>query len=243
MKMFFEILTLFPSMFNDVFNDSIIKRAIERGLISISIDNIRNYAQDAHKSVDDYPYGGDPGMLLKPEPLSRAIEAAKGRLSHCCPKVIFLSPHGEVLKHEVVDELVKEEGLILICGRYKGIDHRINEKYVDREISMGDYILSGGEIPAMVLVDAITRLIPGVLGNKDSAGCDSFFNGLLSPPEYTRPEVFEGIRVPEVLLKGHHQKIKEWQRINAENRTKQSRPDLWAKYITKKNKTENNKVR
>ena len=238
MKMFFEILTLFPSMFDGVFTDSIIKRAIEKGLISIHIDNIRNYAQDAHKSVDDYPYGGDPGMLLKPEPLSKAIGAAKERLSNHLPKVIFLSPHGEVLKHGVVEGLLKEKGLILLCGHYKGIDHRIREKYVDREISVGDYILSGGEIPAMVLIDAITRLIPGTLGNEDSAGRDSFFNGLLSPPEYTRPEIFEDARVPEVLLSGHHRKIKEWQRIQAENITIKNRPDLWEQYKRKKDKAD-----
>ena len=238
--MFFEILTLFPSMFEGVFTDSIIKRAIEKGLISINIDNIRNYSQDTHKSVDDYPYGGDPGMLLKPEPLSKAIGAAKERLSNHRPKIIFLSPHGEVFKHDVVEGLLKEEGLILLCGRYKGIDHRIREKYVDREICVGDYILSGGEIPAMVLIDAITRLIPGALGNEDSAGRDSFFNGLLSPPEYTRPEVFEDMHVPEVLLSGHHRKIKEWQRKQAENLTKQNRPDLWEQYIRNTDKKEKN---
>lgn len=238
MKMFFEILTLFPSMFDGVFTDSIIKRAVDKGLISINIDNIRDYAHDTHKSVDDYPYGGSPGMLLKPEPLSKAIAAAKERLSACMPKVIFLGPHGEVLKHEIVEELVKEEGLILLCGRYKGIDHRIREKYVDREISVGDYILSGGEIPAMILIDTITRLLPGSLGNDESAGRDSFFNGLLSPPEYTRPEVFENMHVPEILLSGHHGKIKEWQRVQAENMTKVNRPDLWEQYIKKTDKTE-----
>ncbi len=238
MTMFFEILTLFPSMFDGVFTDSIVKRAIDRKLISIHIDNIRDYSEDTHKGVDDYPYGGDPGMLLKPEPLSKAIRAAKERLSNHLPKVIFLGPHGEALKHDVIEELLKEEGLILLCGRYKGIDHRIREKYVDREISVGDYILSGGEIPAMVLIDAITRLIPGTLGNEESAGRDSFFNGLLSSPEYTRPEVFEDMHVPEVLLSGHHRKIREWQRMQAEKITKRNRPDLWEQYKSKADKTE-----
>lgn len=230
MKVFFEILTLFPSLFDGVFTDSIIKRAIDKELISIHIGNIRDYSEDTHKSVDDYPYGGDPGMLLKPEPLSKAIRAAKERLSSHSPEVIFFSPHGEALKHDVIEGLRKEKGMILLCGRYKGIDHRIREKYVDREISIGDYILSGGEIPAMVFIDAITRLIPGVLGNEESAGRDSFFNGLLSPPYYTRPEIFENMGVPEVLLSGHHQKVKEWQRQQAEKITKKNRPDLWEQY-------------
>ena len=237
MKMFFEILTLFPSLFDGVFTDSIIKRAIDKKLISIHIDNVRDYSEDTHKSVDDYPFGGAPGMLLKPEPLLKAIRAAKERLSSHSPKVIFLGPRGETLKHDIIEGLQKEKGLILLCGRYKGIDHRIREKYVDREISIGDYILSGGEIPAMVLIDAITRLIPGVLGNDESAGCDSFFKGLLSPPQYTRPEVFESMRVPEVLLSGHHQKIKEWQRQQAEKITKKNRPDLWKHYSKKSKRT------
>ena len=233
MTMFFEILTLFPSLFEGVFTDSIIKRAIDKKLISIHIDSIRDYSDDTHKNVDDYPYGGAPGMLLKPEPLSKAIQAAKERLSFHSPKVIFLSPHGETLKHDIIEELQREKGLVLLCGRYKGIDHRICEKYVDREISIGDYILSGGEIGAMVLIDAITRLIPGVLGNDESAGCDSFFNGLLSPPQYTRPEVFENMRVPEVLLSGHHQKIEFWQKQQAEKITKKNRIDLWKQYSKK----------
>ena len=228
--MFFEILTLFPSLFDGVFTDSIIKRAIDKGLISIHIENIRDYSEDTHKSVDDYPYGGGPGMLLKPRPLSKAIRAAKERLASHAPKVIFLGPRGETLKHETVEELQKEKGLILLCGRYKGIDHRICEKYIDREISIGDYILSGGEIPATVLIDAVTRLIPGVLGNDESAGHDSFFDGLLSPPQFTRPEVFEKMRVPEVLLSGHHKKIELWQRQQAEKMTKKNRPDLWKQY-------------
>lgn len=228
--MFFDILTLFPSMFEGVFADSIIKRAIDKKLLSIHIDNIRDYSDDAHKSVDDYPYGGGPGMLMKPEPVAKAIGAAKERLSQCNPKVVCLSPQGETLSRTIVEGLQKEKGLILLCGRYKGIDHRVREKYVDWEISIGDYILSGGEIAAMVLIDAVTRLIPGVLGNIDSAGGDSFFNGLLSPPHYTRPEVFEGMRVPDVLLSGHHRKIREWKLKQAENITKIRRPDLWKRY-------------
>ncbi len=230
MSMFFDILTLFPSLFEGVFSDSIIHRAVEKKLLSIHIDNIRNYSQAPHYSVDDYPYGGDPGMLMKPEPVTMAIQAAKKRLSRCSPKVIFLSAQGERLDHSIVEGLQKEKGLILLCGRYKGIDHRVCEKYVDREISIGDYILSGGEIAAMVLIDAITRLIPGALGNSESAGRDSFFNGLLSPPYYTRPEIFKELRVPEVLLSGHHQKIREYQVDQAEKMTSIRRPDLWKRY-------------
>ena len=233
--MFFDILTLFPSMFDGVFSDSIIKRAVEKELLSIHIDNIRDYSEDAHKSVDDYPYGGDPGMLMKPEPVTKALYAVKERLSHCSPKVIYLSPQGETLTHALVEELQHEKGLILLCGRYKGIDHRVCEKYIDREISVGDYVLSGGEIAAMIIIDAVTRLIPGVLGNSDSASRDSFFNGLLSPPHYTRPEIFEGERVPEVLRSGHHEKIREWQLEQAKKITRLRRPDLWQQYCTKKN--------
>lgn len=230
--MFFDILTLFPSMFEGAFSDSIISRAVEKGLISINIQNFREYSDDdRHKTVDDYPYGGDAGMLIKPQPLAKAICDAKKRLEGKEPTVIYLSPQGELLNQQVVNSLLSEKSLILLCGRYKGIDNRICEKYVDREISVGDYVLSGGEIPAMILVDAITRLLPGVLGNRDSAEGDSFYNDiLLSHPNYTRPPCFEGMSVPEVLLSGHHAKICQWQKEQAKILTKQKRPDLWEKY-------------
>jgi tRNA (guanine37-N1)-methyltransferase len=229
--MLFDIVTLFPEMFVGAFSDSIIKRARERDLITIEFHNIRDYSIDTrHKTVDDYPYGGDAGMLLKPEPLAAAIRAAREKHAAMSPKVVFLSPQGEVLDHEVVESLAGEQALILLCGRYKGIDHRIRERYIDREISIGDYVLSGGEVPAMVLVDAITRLIPGVLNNRESAEADSFYNGLLSYPQYTRPEEFEGMKVPQILLSGHHVKIDAWKREQAEMVTKARRPDLWKKY-------------
>lgn len=221
---------MFPSMFDGVFADSIIRRALDRKLISIGVSNIRDFARDKHRSVDDYPYGGDPGMVLKPEPLSRALDAALDRLAGKEPKVVFLSPQGEPLDHGIVQELSGETALVLLCGRYKGIDQRIRDRYVEREISIGDYVLSGGEIGAMVIVDTITRLIPGVLGNLDSAEQDSFFDGLLGHPQYTRPEIFEGVSVPEVLLSGHHGKIAEWQRAEAREMTRGRRPDLWSKY-------------
>ena len=214
-------------MFDGAFSDSIINRAVEKGLVSISTHNIRDYSDDErHGTVDDYPYGGDAGMLMKPEPLAKAINAAKERLSESKPLVVYLTPTGRLLDQDTVKELAEKSALILLCGRYKGIDQRVVDAYVDMEISVGDYVLSGGEIPAMVLVDAVTRLIPGVLGNRDSAETDSFYNGLLSHPQYTRPEVFEGIKVPEVLLSGHHANIKKWQYEKAIEITKERRPDL-----------------
>jgi tRNA (guanine37-N1)-methyltransferase len=233
--MFFDILTLFPSMFEGVFSDSIIHRAVKSGLVSIETHNIRDYSDDErHKKVDDYPYGGDAGMLMKPEPLSRAIRSSQERFREYNPTVIYLSPRGELIRHEIVEELRQEKALILLCGRYKGIDERVSTAYVDRELSLGDFVLSGGEIAAMALIDAITRLIPGALGNRDSAETDSFFNGLLSHPQYTRPEEFEGMRVPDVLLSGHHANIAAWQRQMAEEITRNRRPDLWERFITDK---------
>lgn len=221
-------------MFQGAFSDSIIKRALEKELISIDIHNIRDYSEDLrHKTVDDYPYGGDAGMLMKPEPVVKAITDAKQRLQLYKPLVIYLSPQGELLSQEIVNSFLKEKSLILLCGRYKGIDQRVSDKYVDREISIGDYVLSGGEIPAMVLVDAVTRLIPGVLGNRDSAENDSHYNGLLSYPQYTRPEVFEQMSVPEVLISGHHANIAKWKREQSIEITRKRRPDLWEKYIKK----------
>ena len=231
--MLFDILTLFPSMFEGVFSDSIIRRAIDNGLISIDVHNIRDYSDDErHKTVDDYPYGGDAGMVLKPEPVARAITAARERFRDQRPLVVFLTPRGEILRQEVVESLLGQKAVILLCGRYKGVDERIAEQYVDREISLGDFVLSGGEIAAMALIDAVTRLIPGTLGNRESAEADSFYRGLLSHPEYTRPEEFEGMRVPQVLLSGHHANIVAWRHAMAVELTKKKRPDLWERYCT-----------
>jgi tRNA (guanine37-N1)-methyltransferase len=228
--MFFEILTLFPSMFEGAFSESIISRAVEKGIITIRLVDFRDFSDDKHRTVDDYPYGGDPGMLIKPQPLARAIDDCKKRLAANAPKVIFLTPQGKKLTHETARSLSEEQSLILLCGHYKGVDQRIVDRYVDMEISIGDYVLSGGELPAMIVVDAVTRLIPGVLGNSESAQRDSFFNGLLSPPQYTRPEVFEHEKVPEVLMSGHHENIRAWQREKAIALTKLKRPDLWEEY-------------
>jgi tRNA (guanine37-N1)-methyltransferase len=214
-------------MFDGAFTDSIIKRAVDRGLVSIGICNIRDYSGDPrHQTVDDYPYGGDAGMLMKPEPLAAAIRAARERLAAKNPTVLYVSPAGRLLNQDLVKELSSKESLIILCGRYKGIDQRVIDRCVDMEVSIGDYVLSGGEIPAMAIVDAVTRLIPGVLGNMDSAETDSFHSGLLSHPHYTRPEVFEGIRVPDVLISGHHANIREWQRQKSIEITKERRPDL-----------------
>ena len=229
--MLFDILTLFPAMFEGAFSDSIIKRAQERNLVTIEINNIRDHSGDKrHGTVDDYPYGGDAGMLLKPAPLAAAIKASRERHAQLKPKVIFLTPQGELLRQQVVESLLGEKALIILCGRYKGIDQRIRERYVDREISIGDYVLSGGEIPAMVLVDAVTRLVPGVLNSRESAEADSLYDGLLSYPQYTRPEEFEGCKVPEILLSGHHVNITAWKREQAVAITKARRPDLWKEY-------------
>jgi tRNA (guanine37-N1)-methyltransferase len=237
--MLFDILTLFPGMFEGAFSDSIIKRAQERGLVKIEIHNIRDYSEDVrHKTVDDYPYGGDAGMLLKPEPLARAIKVSKERHAALNPKVVFLTPQGELLRQPVVESLLAEQAIILLCGRYKGIDQRIRSKYIDREISIGDYVLSGGEVPAMAVVDAVTRLIPGVLNNRESAEADSFYNGLLSYPQYTRPEVFEGEKVPDILMSGHHVNIAAWKREQAIALTKERRPDLWKEHEEKRMKGE-----
>jgi tRNA (guanine37-N1)-methyltransferase len=232
--MFFEILTLFPSMFEGALSESIVKRACEKGLVSIKLNDFRNYTDDKHRTVDDAPYGGGPGMLIKPEPLTRALVECKNRLKDFHPKVVFLTPQGELWTHEKAMSLSREQALILMCGHYQGIDQRIIDHYVDYEISIGDYVLSGGEIPAMVVVDSITRLIPGALGNSESAAGDSLYNGLLGPPQYTRPEVFENERVPEILLSGHHANIRKWQEEQSIAVTKTKRPDLWENYCQKK---------
>lgn len=230
--MLFEILTLFPAMFDGPFSDSIIKRAVDKNLASIRFVNFRDFTEDKHKTVDDTPYGGDPGMLIKPEPLAGAIVATKARLANkgITPWVAFLSAQGRQLDHELVETLGSKDAIVLVCGHYKGIDQRVIDKYADMEISVGDYVLSGGEIPAMIVVDAVTRLIPGVLGNPESAERDSFFNGLLDSPQYTRPEEWEGLAVPDVLVSGHHENIRQWRMEQSIKLTKERRPDLWERF-------------
>lgn len=222
--MIFDILSLFPGMFAGPFNESIIKRAQDKQLIDILLHNIRDWALDRHQTADDSPYGGGAGMLMKPEPLAACIESVKALRPGS--KVVLTSPHGRKLSHAVASELSRCSGLILVCGRYEGFDERIRTLYADDEISLGDFVLSGGEIAAMALVDSITRLIPGALGCSESADTDSFGDGLLEYPHYTRPPEFKGISVPPPLLSGNHELIRKWRRRESLRKTFKLRPDL-----------------
>ena len=223
--MFFNILTLFPEMFEGPFSESIINRAREKDLIEIKTINIRDYAEDKHHRTDDTPYGGGAGMVMKAGPIYRAWQQGKS-LRSADAKTILMSPQGEQLNQAIVKDLSKEPGLTIICGRYEGVDERIRKTIVDREISIGDYVLTGGEIPAMVLVDAAARLLTGVLGAEESIKKDSFYNGLLEHPHYTRPREFKGLKVPDVLLSGNHQLIERWRKKESLRRTFLRREDL-----------------
>ncbi|MFC5541275.1 MAG: tRNA (guanosine(37)-N1)-methyltransferase TrmD [Bacilli bacterium] len=218
-----HVLTLFPEMFPGVFGSSILKKAQEKGLVEIEVSNIRDFSDNKHKQVDDYPYGGGAGMVLKPEPVFRAVETiTEGRK----PRVILMCPQGERFTQKKAEELANEEELVFICGHYEGYDERIREHLVTDEISIGDFVLTGGEIPAMAVIDAVVRLIPGVLGQEASHIHDSFSTGLLEHPHYTRPQDFRGMKVPDVLLSGNHQKIEEWRMEQSLKRTFERRPDL-----------------
>lgn len=216
----FDVLTLFPEMFESL-KTSIIGKAVEKKLIDINITNIRDFSEDKHKKVDDTPYGGGAGMIMKPDVVYRAYQSVKENKA----KVIYLSPQGKTLNQQKVEDLSKESHLILLCGHYEGIDQRVLDKIVDEEISIGDYVLTGGEIPAMVLIDSVSRYVEGVL-KQDSIQEESFSNGLLEYPQYTRPEIFEGEAVPEILLSGHHQNIEKWRKEKSVEITKKKRPDL-----------------
>lgn len=220
--MIIDILSLFPGYFAGPFDESMIKRARERGLVDIRLTDIRSFAQDRHRKVDDRPYGGGPGMVMMPQPAVDAIRHVKTEEAH----VIFLSPQGKVLTAAKSRELSQERHLILLCGHYEGIDQRIVGLEVDEEISIGDYVLTNGCLAAIVLVDAVIRFIPGVLGHDKAAAEDSFEKGILDYPHYTRPEVFEGLEVPGVLLSGNHQEIAAWRNEQAVKQTKERRPDL-----------------
>lgn len=220
----FDVITLFPEMM-EALAAGVIGRAREQELIRLYLWNPRDYTRDVHKTVDDRPYGGGPGMVMKIAPLDAAIDDA--RKANPSAKVIYLSPQGAPLTQEMARDLSDQEGLILLCGRYEGIDERLLEKQVDQEISIGDYVLSGGELPAMVLIDSVSRLIPGVLGHADSAEQDSFVNGLLDCPHYTRPEVLDGKNVPAILLSGNHAAIEQWRLQQSLVRTRERRPDLF----------------
>ncbi|BAU76311.1 tRNA (guanosine(37)-N1)-methyltransferase TrmD [Metapseudomonas furukawaii] len=220
-----EVISIFPEMFAAISQYGITSRAVKQGLLKLNCWNPRAFTEDRHQTVDDRPFGGGPGMVMKIQPLERALAAAKAAAGEKA-KVIYLSPQGRQLKQAAVRELAKEEALILIAGRYEGIDERFIEEHVDEEWSIGDYVLSGGELPAMVLIDAVTRLLPGALGHADSAEEDSFTDGLLDCPHYTRPELYAGKRVPEVLLSGNHEHIRRWRLQQALGRTWERRVDL-----------------
>jgi tRNA (guanine37-N1)-methyltransferase len=223
--MHLDILTLCPGLFAGAFQESIIKRAREAGLVTIDLHDIRDYATGRHKITDDTPYGGGGGMIMKPEPIFAAVEAILGQNAETVP-VILLTPKGRPFSQAVARELSRKPRLLLICGRYEGVDERVHQNLVTDEISIGDYVLSGGEIPAMVIVDAVTRLIPGVLGDPSATFEDSHAEGLLEYPHYTRPPLFHGQAVPDVLLSGHHAEITRWRRQQALRRTWERRPDL-----------------
>jgi tRNA (guanine37-N1)-methyltransferase len=212
----FDVVSLFPEVFEPVFRAGVVGRAIARGLIELRAHDLREHTHDRHRQVDDVPYGGGPGMVLKPEPLFEAIETI--RTENRGP-VILMEPWGEPFTQQVARELASEPGLVIVCGRYEGIDDRVRESLADREISIGDYVLSGGELPAMVLIDAVSRLVPGVLGDEESLAGDSFTADLLGHPQYTRPAEFRGLRVPEVLLSGNHREIEAWRQAQARRRT------------------------
>ena len=236
----FHILTIFPRMFEGPFNESIIHRAREKKLISIHIHNIRDYARDKHQVVDDYPYGGGPGMLMKPEPIFEAMDDIKTQIygeqkrrretgNADATPIILLSPRGRVFNHEVARELSLHPSLVLICGHYEGVDERVRLHLATDEISLGDYVLTGGELAAMVVVDVVARFVPGALGSQESLEQESHASGLLEHPQYTRPPEYRGWEVPEILLSGHHQEIAQWRRRQALLLTLEQRPDLLKK--------------
>lgn len=217
----FDVLTLFPEMFEPL-KASVIGKAVQKEQIDINLINIRDFSKDKHKKVDDTPYGGGAGMVMKPDVVYQAYQSiGKDKKA----KVIYMSPQGKTLNQQKVEELSKESHLIVLCGHYEGIDQRVLDKIVDEEISIGDYVLTGGEIPAMVLIDSVSRYVEGVL-NQESIREESFSNGMLEYPQYTRPEIFEGEPVPEILLSGHHEKIERWRREKSLEMTKKKRPDL-----------------
>ena len=217
-----DVLTLFPAMFAGPLDESIIKRAREAGRLDLTIHNLRDYAHDRHKTVDDRPFGGGPGMLLKPEPIFEAVES----LARAGTRVILLSPAGRPFSQAIARELAEREHLLLVSGHYEGFDERVRQKLAQDELSIGDYVLTNGALPVMVIIDAVTRLLPGVLGDAESAQEDSFSQGLLEYPQYTRPADFRGMKVPEVLLSGNHAEIARWRAEQARLRTAERRPDL-----------------
>ena len=217
-----DVLTLFPAMFAGPLDESIVKRARTKGLLDLTIVNLRDYTHDRHKTVDDRPFGGGPGMVLKPEPIFEALES----LANDGTRVLLMSPSGRKFDQALARELAQEKHLLLISGSYEGVDERVIETLVDDEVSIGDFVLTNGALPAMLIVDAVTRLLPGALGDDASSADESFSHGLLEYPHYTRPAEFRGMKVPEILLNGHHAEIEKWRKEQAKVRTKERRPDL-----------------
>ena len=221
----FYVLTLFPEMIQQGLGTSITGRALEKGTISLEAVNIRDYAENKHHKVDDYPYGGGAGMVMQAAPVYGAYEAVKENMASP-PRVVYLTPQGQVFHQKMAEELAREENLVFLCGHYEGIDERVLEEIVTDYVSIGDYVLTGGELPAMVMIDAISRMVPGVLSNEESARTESFSDNLLEHPQYSRPEVWRGKNVPQVLLSGHHANIERWRREQSLLRTAVRRPDL-----------------
>jgi tRNA (guanine37-N1)-methyltransferase len=222
-----DILTLFPSMMNMFFEESILKRAQKKGLVEVVFHDLHDYSLTRYGSVDDYPYGGAAGMVMAVEPLANCIEGLQAERHY--DDVIYTAPDGEMFSQPMANELSLKENLIVLCGHYKGVDERVREHFITREISIGDYVLTGGELAAAVICDAVIRLVPGVIGDEQSALADSFQDGLVAPPEYTRPPEFRGWKVPDILLSGNHAKIEQWRMEQAIERTKQRRPGLLKK--------------
>lgn len=219
----FDVITIFPEMFSTVVNTSILKRAQQKKKVAIRIHDLRDYTEDKHRKVDDRPFGGGPGMVMSPQPIFEAVKKIKGRRK---AKVVLTCAGGKPFTQAVARQMLAWKNVIFICGHYEGVDERVRERLVDESISIGDYVLTGGELPAMVMIDAVTRLVPGVLGKEESLHTESFEGKLLEYPQYTRPADFDGMKVPEILLSGHHADIEKWRRQQAERRTRQERPDL-----------------
>ena len=220
-----DVLTLFPGMFKGPLDESILKRARDAGIIDIHLHDIRDWATDKHRTVDDYPYGGGAGMVMKPEPIFAAVEAVQ-QMTEAPGRVVLLTPQGRVFNQQIARDMSGLSRMLLICGRYEGVDERVREHLVDDEISIGDYVLGGGELPAMVLIETVARLVRGVLGSEESLAHESHTGGLLEYPQYTRPEDFRGWKVPDVLLSGHHGEVEKWRNQQRVERTRRRRPDL-----------------
>ena len=232
----FHILTLFKDMVTDGLNTSILGRAIEKNLIELNVVDIRDYTLDKHKKVDDYPYGGGAGMLMQAQPVYDAYQAVFGEIKEKTdkqPRVVYVTPRGTTFSQEMARGFAQEEDLVILCGHYEGIDERVLEEIVTDYVSIGDYVLTGGELPAMVMVDCISRLVPGVLNNAESSVDESFSDGLLEYPQYSRPEVWNGKKVPDILLSGHHANIAKWRHEQALEMTKKYRPDMYEEYVKK----------